>query len=68
MSKGAADRKVGIVTFNGEVTVIGDGSQTPQHIVGDKLMDFDYLQKNGKETAGKRMQKTIKQTYKKLQS
>jgi hypothetical protein len=47
MSKGAANRKVGIVTFNGEVSVIGDGSQDPQNIVGDKLLDFDFLLKNG---------------------
>ena len=29
MSKGADQRKVGIVTFNNEVTVIGDGTQAP---------------------------------------
>ena len=29
MSKGADQRRVGIVTFNNEVTVIGDGTQAP---------------------------------------
>jgi hypothetical protein len=29
MSKGASKRKCGIVAFNNEVTVIGDGSKNP---------------------------------------
>ena len=29
MTAGAANRKVGVVTFNGEVTVIGDGTKDP---------------------------------------
>jgi hypothetical protein len=29
MSKAAPDRKLGIVTFNHEVTIIGDGSKEP---------------------------------------
>jgi len=29
MGKGAPNRKVGIVTFNGEVTVMGDGHADP---------------------------------------
>jgi hypothetical protein len=29
MKKGAPDRKLGIVTFNHEVTVIGDGTKDP---------------------------------------
>lgn len=29
MSKGAPDRKLGIVTFNSDVTIIGDGSKDP---------------------------------------
>lgn len=47
MSQGAPNRKVGIVTFNGEVTVIGDGTVAPQTIAGDKLFDYDYLINNG---------------------
>lgn len=43
MSLGAPDRKVGIVTFNHEVTVIGDGVKISQTIAGDKLMDYDFL-------------------------
>jgi hypothetical protein len=47
MSKGAPDRKLGIVTFNSEVTIIGDGSKDPQIIAGDKLYNYDYLIDNG---------------------
>lgn len=47
MGNGASDRKVGIVTFNNEVSVIGDGTENPQTITGDKLYDYDYLMENG---------------------
>ena len=47
MAHGATKRKVGIVTFNNEVTVIGDGTKSPQVITGDKLIDYDYLENNG---------------------
>lgn len=43
MGNGASDRKLGIVTFNNEVTVIGDGTANPQTIAGDKLFDYDFL-------------------------
>jgi len=49
MSHGAADRKLGIVSFNNEVTVVGDGAQDPQTITGDHLNNFDYLLNNGQE-------------------
>lgn len=48
MANGAESRKVGIVTFNNEVNIIGDGAQDSQLITGDKLNDFDYLRDNGK--------------------
>ena len=37
MSTGAPNRKVGLVTFNNEVSVIGDGTQGVTNINGDKL-------------------------------
>jgi hypothetical protein len=43
MSVGAGKRKVGLVTFNNEVQVIGDGAQDPQIVTGDKLMNYDFL-------------------------
>ena len=48
MSQGAKGRKVGIVTFNNEVSVIGDGTKDPQTITGDKLNDIEFLKNNGK--------------------
>jgi hypothetical protein len=47
MAAGAPDRKLGIVTFNHEVTIIGDGSGASQVIAGDKLFNYDYLIENG---------------------
>lgn len=66
MSKGAPDRKIGIVTFNGEVTVFGDGHADPVHIAGDKLLDYDFLEKNGRSQASKVLNKPIKETAKML--
>jgi len=48
MANGAALRKVGIVTFNHEVQVLGDGTKDAQTIAGDKLHDFEFLKANGK--------------------
>lgn len=47
MSNGAQERKLGIVSFNNEVTVYGDGGQNPQTVAGDKLMDYEFLMSNG---------------------
>ena len=66
MSKGANKRKVGVVTFNNEVTVIGDGTKPAQVITGDKLLDFDYLENNGKTQAAFHMQNSIGETAKVL--
>lgn len=43
MTNGAVDRKLGIVSFNHEVTVYGDGAKDAQVVAGDKLNDYDYL-------------------------
>lgn len=66
MGNGAADRKLGLVSFNNEVTVVGDGSQNPQTISGDKLMDYDYLLGNGQQQGKERMKNPIGQTQQKL--
>jgi len=55
MAKAANKRKVGVVTFNHEVTVIGDGTKPVQVITGDKLYDFDFLENNGKAQAAGHM-------------
>ena len=48
MSNGAGQRKLGIVAFNHEVQIIGDGTQAAQTITGDHLNNFEYLQNNAK--------------------
>jgi len=66
MAKGASKRKVGVVTFNHEVTVIGDGTKPPQTITGDKLFNFDWLDQNGKVQAESHMQHSVGETGKVL--
>jgi hypothetical protein len=44
MANGAGQRKIGIVTFNNEVQVIGDGVTDAQTITGDHLNNFEWLQ------------------------
>jgi hypothetical protein len=66
MANGTADRKLGLVAFNSDVTVIGDGTEVPQVISGDKLLDYDYLIENGAKQGEQRMGKSIKETQKQL--
>jgi hypothetical protein len=66
MANGAAERKVGVVTFNNDVTLIGDGTQFPEIITGDKLNNYDYLIENGKNKASKFLSKSVSQTAKTL--
>ena len=60
MALGAENRKVGVVTFNNEVTVMGDGTKNPYIITGDRLNDYDYLLKTGCEQASILLNKTVK--------
>jgi len=45
MKKLNPNRKVGLVTFNNDVVMIGDGMADPIFIAGDRLnkFDVDYL-------------------------
>jgi len=47
MAVGAPDRKIGLVSFNHEVTIVGDGTMIQQTITGDKLNDYEFLIQNG---------------------
>lgn len=67
MQKNNPDRKLGLVTFNNEVTIIGDGTKAPQTIAGDKLHNHDFLLQNGVVTAASLFQKSIKETKPHLQ-
>jgi hypothetical protein len=67
MQKNNPDRKLGLVTFNNEVTIIGDGTKDPVTITGDKLFDHDFLLKNGVDSSSTLFSKSIKETKPHLQ-
>jgi len=67
MANGAQNRKLGIVAFNNEVTVYGDGATDPQTIAGDKLKDYDYLMANGKQQGQEKMKLKVSESAKQLQ-
>ena len=48
MVQGAPDRKIGLVTFNHEVSVHGDSTNPVQTLAGDKLLNYEFLLDNGK--------------------
>ncbi len=62
LSNGAPNRKVGIVTFNSDVTLIGDGLLPPKVIAGDKLSDYEALLKIGSEEGAAYVTKGVKDT------
>ena len=68
MHKDNPDRKVGLVTFNNEVTIIGDGTQQPTTVTGDKLFNYDFLLENAVHSSASLFQKSIKETKSHLQS
>ena len=67
MSNGAQNRKIGVVSFNNEVTVYGDGNQDPVTIGGDKLFDQEFLMTNGHKLGQEKMNLTVKDSAKQLQ-
>lgn len=66
MSKAAAKRKVGVVSFSNQVCVIGDGSQVPKIFAGDRLNDKDYLMAESEKITHSHMVKPIGETAKEL--
>lgn len=50
------------MTFNGDVSIIGDGSADPVTVTGDHLNHYEWLEENGKKVAATNMQNTIGQT------
>eukprot|EP00118_Oscarella_pearsei_P013307 m.105432 g.105432 ORF g.105432 m.105432 type:complete len:807 (+) comp37219_c0_seq1:49-2469(+) len=59
-------KAVALVTFNNEVVVIGDGSQVPVTICGDKLWNYDDLMKEGKSLATQWKFQALKQSFERL--
>lgn len=62
MANGAGERKIGVVTFNHEVHIIGDAMQEAQTITGDHLNNFEYLQNNGKAAAASKLTQPVSAT------
>jgi len=61
------NRKIGLVTFNSDVSIYGDGSKEPVTVTGDKLNNFQTLLDTGVEQGGQRLVKPIKDTAEDLQ-
>jgi len=53
-------RRVGLVTFDNEVNIVGDGKQVPETVTGDKLYNYDVLQQIGQENGQKLISTTVK--------
>lgn len=47
VSKNQPNTKIGLVTFNDEVTILGDGTQEPVVVSGDKLNSWQQLKEIG---------------------
>eukprot|EP00005_Dracoamoeba_jomungandri_P012139 CAMPEP_0174266078 /NCGR_PEP_ID=MMETSP0439-20130205/28853_1 /TAXON_ID=0 /ORGANISM="Stereomyxa ramosa, Strain Chinc5" /LENGTH=814 /DNA_ID=CAMNT_0015352839 /DNA_START=40 /DNA_END=2481 /DNA_ORIENTATION=+ len=43
ISKESPNRRVGVVAFSNEISIIGDGVQATRNIAGDKLNDYEQL-------------------------
>ncbi|CAG2197276.1 unnamed protein product [Mytilus edulis] len=63
MLKEHPNRRVALIAFNNEVTVIGDGKDTPVTIAGSKLTNKDELKDIGKDL---KMPVSIKDTRRQL--
>jgi len=72
MAQTYPNRRVGIVTFNSEVSVHGDGSQSTHIITGDKLSNFEVCKKEGGDLfetfLSQKIETTKDQLVKKLDS
>jgi len=60
MASSTPMRKVGVVTFNNEVTVIGDSTQQPVTLAGDKLYNYDLILNGAIANAGAYLSKGVK--------
>lgn len=56
------NQKVVLVTFNNEVTILGDGSQIPITVAGDKLWDYDCLLSEGSRAISEWQLKSIQES------
>lgn len=61
MAISTPERKIGLITFNSEVTIIGDGTSEAVTLTGDKLYNFETCLETGITCEG-RMTQTIETT------
>jgi len=66
MKKSHPKRKVGVVAFNNDVILYGDGSADPVVIAGDKLGKKDVCLSIGAESSASHMSRAISESEKKL--
>lgn len=67
LARDAPLKKVGIITFNNEVTIFGDGMKNSSVVYGDKLSSYETLFEMGeKYEALKSVKETKKELSKKL--
>lgn len=68
MAEDNPNRKIGLVVFDNEIEVIGDGIEKSQTITNadNMLMDYAKLLANGQTQAGERLNKTIGETKESL--
>mmetsp|Transcript_41405 Transcript_41405/g.36772 ORF Transcript_41405/g.36772 Transcript_41405/m.36772 type:complete len:124 (-) Transcript_41405:1168-1539(-) len=66
MSKIHPDRKAGLVVFNDDVLIVGDGLSNPITITGDKLNKHDICLNQGIEAYQSHMAKPIADSSKQI--
>ena len=59
-------RKLGLVTFEQRVEIIGDGIEKPQVLPANIHYDYDALLQNGLKQADQRMKKPVCETKESL--
>ena len=66
MQIAAPKRKVGVITFAGDVCVIGDGSSSPKVIAGDRLNDKEFIISTSKKLRTSHLKQPIGKSFNKL--
>lgn len=68
MAEDNPERKIGLVVFDNEVEIIGDGVEKPFMVTAadNMLNDYQKLLTNGQAQAGERMNKAIRETKESL--
>lgn len=60
LKKNNPNKVIGLVTFNNEVVVFGDGTVPPVTIAGDRLFKVDEIRQQAKSIAAQMMKTSVK--------